>query len=189
MKEILFEIMSRLMRMSKSKKIPLMFMGGLATSVWAEPRATYDVDGVIALEETNLEQFFNEAVKEGFDFDRNQPVKIIQGFPFITLIYPARKRHKVCVDLFLARSGYAKEALSRLEEITFKGLKISVIAPEDLILYKLISGRSRDIDDVREILLTQKGRLKMKYLKKWAARLGVITQLEDEISSLFPDER
>lgn len=162
-------------------------MGGIATSVWAEPRATYDIDGVIALEETNLEQFLNEAVKEGFDFDRNQPVKIISGLPFITLIYPEKKRHKVCVDLFLARSGYAKEALSRREKITFKGLKISVIAPEDLVLYKLISGRSRDIDDVREILLAQKEGLDMEYLKGWAERLGIITQLEDEISSLFPE--
>lgn len=165
------------------KEIPFMFMGGLAISIWGEPRATYDIDGVIKVNKNQLEELLNEFSQKGFRYDTNAPIKIIQSMPFITLIYQFKKR-KIYIDLFLAKSEYEKQALSRRQQINLKDINITLITPEDLILYKLLAGRTRDIDDIREILVMQKETLDMKYLKKWAKKLGVITYLEDELSSL-----
>ncbi|MEW5766992.1 MAG: nucleotidyltransferase [bacterium] len=161
---ILLDVIQNILETLQAKDIAIMFMGGIATSLWAEPRATYDIDGVIEISFDDLEEFFNEVGKKGFTYDKRQPVKSIQGLPFFTLTYPARG-HEIYLDLFMARSRYTKEALSRRRTITFEGIKIPIIAPEDLILYKLISGRSKDLDDVREILWTQKRKLDMKYMK------------------------
>lgn len=160
-----------------------MFMGGLATSVWAEPRATYDIDGVIKINSNIIEDFLKKIQREGFTYDKEDPIKTIQGLPFITLIYPMKK-HSIYVDLFLVRNEYGKEALSRRVEINLWGVKIPVISPEDLILYKFLSGRTKDLDDVRQILLMQHQNLDIEYLKIWAERLGVLIYLEDELSSL-----
>lgn len=180
---ILLDVMVKILKMAQKHEIPIMFMGGLAVSVWAEPRATYDIDGVINLDITDLENFLEELSKEGFSYDKNNSIKFIQNMPFITLIYPLEE-HEIYVDLFLAKSKYAKEALSRKQEVVLSDVTIPVISPEDLILYKILAGRSRDIDDVRQILILQEGKLDMEYMKKWATKLGVITFLNDEIDSL-----
>lgn len=180
---ILLDVMVKILKMTQKHEIPIMFMGGLAVSVWAEPRATYDIDGVINLDITDLENFLEELSKEGFSYDKNNSIKLIQNMPFITLIYPL-EGYEIYVDLFLAKSKYAKESLDRKQEIVLSDVTIPVISPEDLILYKILAGRSRDIDDVRQIFIAQEGKLDMEYMKKWATKLGIITFLNDEIDSL-----
>lgn len=163
----------------QSKDIPFMFMGGMAISVWGNPRATYDIDGVIKVNKNQLNELINEFSQKGFMYDKKAPIKVIQNMPFITL-----KKRKIYIDLFLAKSEYERQALSRRQEVNLKDINITLITPEDLILYKLLSGRTRDIDDIREILVMQKEKIDIRYLKKWAKKLGVITYLEDELSSL-----
>ncbi|MBU1599767.1 hypothetical protein KKG61_06670 [bacterium] len=177
---ILLDVIRNILETFQAKDIPIMLMGGIATSLWAEPRATYDIDGVIEISFDDLEKILCEVRKKGFTYDKKQPVKFIQGLPFLTLTYPS-KGHEIYLDLFIAKSRYTKEALSRRQEITFEEVKIPIIAPEDLILYKLISGRSKDLDDVRGILLAQEGKLDMEYMKRWAKELGLLTQLNDEL--------
>ncbi|MBU1599834.1 nucleotidyltransferase [bacterium] len=177
----LLDTISKILKVTQICEMPIMFMGGIAISVWAEPRATYDVDGVVDI--SDLERFLQGVLQEGFVYDKSMPVKMIQGMSFITLVYPA-DNNKIYVDLFLAKSQYAKVALARRKEIALNTLRIPVIAPEDLILYKLLSGRDRDIEDVREILLVFKDRLDVEYIRKWADELSVLAFLEDELSSL-----
>ena len=180
---ILLNIIVKILKMTQKYEVPLMFMGGIAISVWAEPRATYDIDGVVDIDITDMEGFLHELSKEGFSYDKNNPIKLIQNLPFITLVY-LLEEHEIYVDLFLAKSKYVKESLNRKREMTLSGVTIPIIAPEDSILYKLLAGRSRDMDDVRQILIAQKGKLDMEYMKKWASKLGIITFLNDELSSL-----
>ncbi|MFH1898590.1 MAG: hypothetical protein ABH886_10240 [Candidatus Desantisbacteria bacterium] len=40
------------------------------------------------------------------------------------------------------------------------------------------------MEDIRDILTIHKDTLDMKYLKKWASELGIITFLNDEMVSL-----
>jgi predicted nucleotidyltransferase len=168
---ILLDVIIKILKMTRKHKVPIMLMGGVAVSVWAEPRATYDIDGVINLDRANLEDFLQDLSKEGFSYDKNNPIKLIQNLPFITLIYPLEE-HEIYVDLFLAKSKYAKEALNRKQEVKFSGVTIPIIAPEDAIIYKLLAGRSCDMEDVRQILIAQKGKLDIEYMKKWASQLG-----------------
>jgi len=64
-------------------------------------------------------------------------------------------------------------------------LKIPVISPEDLILYKLLSRRERDMDDIRDILSLQKRNIDINYMKKWAEELGVKAFLEDDLKTIY----
>jgi len=184
--ENLLNVLEKILKVTAKEDVPVMFMGGIAVSLWGQPRATYDIDGVIGISTAEADKFLSEVSKENFSYDRKKPVKIIQGFAFITLVYPI-KSHKIYIDLFLTSDKYQEVALSRRKEIVLSGKKIPVISAEDLILYKLLAGRTKDIEDVREILIAQKGKLNMRYMKKWAKELGVTTFLSDELNSLKYD--
>ncbi|HJT25313.1 MAG TPA: hypothetical protein VJ873_12105, partial [bacterium] len=45
-------------------------------------------------------------------------------------------------------------------------------SPEDLILLKLIPGRTKDLADVEAIVARHGGSLDKKYLRSWAEKIG-----------------
>ena len=155
-------------------------MGGIATSVLAKPRATFDIDGLIAITEEKLKNVLPELRKKGFKFDRRQPLKKIQGLSFLTLYFSPGQ---IYVDLFIALTDFQKEIIRRAKQIKYNKIDLKIISPEDLILVKLQSGREKDIEDTREIVIENKRGLDYRYLKRWARRLGVIAFLEDELRS------
>lgn len=160
----------------KQHKIPFVLIGGITTSIWGRPRATYDIDGIIMVNFKNLPELLKKLKNKGFLYDRKQPVKQIAGLPFLTVKYKG-----IYVDLFLATSPHQKEIIKRAREISINGLKIQVASAEDLIIIKLLSARFRDIEDVKDILREQKDILNRKYLTQWAKELGVYAALQDEI--------
>ncbi len=177
-------IIKKFSKICKKNKIDFMFTGGIAVSVWGNPRATYDIDGIIGISIAETKKFLDMVVKGGFVYDKKTPIKSIQNLSFITLKYPYKKS-KIYVDIFIAKDEYLKESLSRKKEIKFYDTKISIIAPEDLILYKLFSGRNKDIEDIHDILFSQKGKLNIEYMKKWAENLGISYKLKDELKSVY----
>jgi len=80
--------------------------------------------------------------------------------------YPTGKEG-IYIDVFIARGEFAHSVLFRKRKIKVWDLELPLISPEDLILYKLISRRHRDLEDVRDILEAQKGKLDIRHMKKW----------------------
>lgn len=180
-KNILLVVIEELLKVFKKHQINLVLMGGIATSVWAKPRATFDIDGIIAISEERLKELLPELQKRGFKFNQKQPFKKIHDLVFLTLYFPPCKTY---VDLFIARSEFQKEIVKYAREVKYNKINVKVISPEDLILLKLKSGREKDMEDVREIIIENKGKLNYKYLEKWAQNLGVEIFLKDELRSL-----
>ncbi len=54
-------------------------------------------------------------------------------------------------------------------------------SPEDLILFKLLAGRPRDLVDVSDVLFMQ-GQLDVQYMRGGAHKLDVLPQLEQAIA-------
>lgn len=179
--EVLMEVVSKIVTTCDELGIDMVISGGIAVSMMGRPRATYDVDGVIMAEEKKLKELLGKLALEGFKYDRKKPLKAIRGMPFVSLVY---SKHNTFVDLFVARSPFQKQALKRRKIIKLEGISIPLISAEDLILMKLFSGRSRDLEDVRDILIENKNKIDLKYLRKWAKKLGVSVFLEDELESL-----
>lgn len=177
----LLTVFHKLLSAAAGEGVKIVIMGGMAVSAYAPPRTTFDIDGIVEIEEERIEGFLRRLKKAGFSTNEAAPVKVINGLPFITLYYP---RSKVYVDLFLARNEFQKQMMARSWRITVEGLTLEIVSPEDLILVKLLTGRPRDTEDVRQILLENSESLDFGYLRGWARRLGVAVFLEDEIKSL-----
>jgi hypothetical protein len=60
--------------------------------------------------------------------------------------------------------------------------QVSLVTAEDLILFKLIASRPRDLIDVQDIFFTQ-GDLDEAYMRRWATELGVAEKLEEVLAA------
>ena len=78
-------------------------------------------------------------------------------------------------DLVLAETEYQRVALgrARAEVIDPTGEVVRYLAPEDVILHKLIAARPRDLDDIENIL-DAAPELDEAYLTGWAEAWGVL---------------
>ena len=59
--------------------------------------------------------------------------------------------------------------------------------PEDVVIQKLRWGRSKDLDDARDILAVQGPEtLDMDYVQSWCARHGTSARLEEALAGIPP---
>jgi len=141
--------------------------GGLAAALWGEPRYTEDVDFFLFVPERHAFKFLREAAKHGFSVDEDLAIQQIQvsGWARLPLGDAKSPWH---LDLTLGDSPFDKSALARKKREELFGRKVWVASPEDLLIYKLVSWRDRDIMDVHAIMQRQKS-LDQAYLRKWIA--------------------
>ncbi len=80
-------------------------------------------------------------------------------------------------DLIVAGTEYERTAIARSRaEGPDPALPIRVLAPEDVIVFKLIAGRAQDLADV-EAILAAKPILDDAYLESWASAWDVLEPL------------
>ena len=143
-----------------------MLYGGLAAALWGEPRYTEDVDFVIFISERESYKFLRTAAKHGFAVDEDLAIQQTQvsGWARLPLGNEKSSWH---LDLTLGDTPFDKSALKRRKSVTIFDQKVWVISPEDLIIYKLVSARDRDMMDVKAIVKRQRN-LDVPYIRKWA---------------------
>lgn len=164
--------------------IPYAIMGGWAVRLYGLPRPTYDIDFTISLDRDSLPRLYREVAKIGLTV----PDQFLAGWvdsvadmPLVKFrLYVAGKG--IDVDIFLAESEYQRSILDRRRVHDLDGMSISFVSPEDLILLKLIAGRSRDLGDIEDVMLARPD-LEEPYMRKWAAALGVLKQLEETLAA------
>lgn len=74
-------------------------------------------------------------------------------------------------ELFVPWHPFHHRVLDRSPERDLEGRRIRIRAAEDLIVFKKIFDRPKDIGDIKAVLLAQKGRLDLERLKSDAKGL------------------
>lgn len=59
----------------------------------------------------------------------------------------------VDLDLSFAWTQFEHEALTACQKVSYGGIKVPIARAEDLIIYKALAGRPRDIEDAETLLL------------------------------------
>jgi len=162
------EVLRKTIKVLKQTKVRYALTGGIAVDFYGFPRATFDIDVMVELSKENLPRLVSSLQKGGFRVHPSE-VKVMQekGNRFVAHLGPYR------IDFWLARTEAQKEELDRAKMVTILGMRARLIAPEDLIIHKLEAGRGKDYDDVVGVLVRQKGKINMEYLKQRAAALGL----------------
>jgi len=152
----------------KARGIPYMIIGGIGNLVWGEPRMTVDIDITVHISESNERDFIKEA---GSKF------KVLVGNPdeFVkkTRVLPIEITENVRGDIIFTGLEYEKMAIGRAVEVEIsKNIKVRVCTAEDLIIYKAISEREKDWQDIEGILLRSGVLLDKKYLINWLSEFA-----------------
>ena len=157
-----------------------MLTGSVASSLQGEPRASHDIDIVVAI--TTTAPSASTALKAAFpepDFylDELAIREAIATRGMFNLI-DAREGDKVdfwlLTDDAFDRSRFQRRYIERFEDA-----RLPVSCPEDTILMKLrwarmLGGSEKQFVDALRVYEVQHGRLDETYLDEWAARLGVV---------------
>jgi hypothetical protein len=143
-----------------------LFIGGLAVMASGEPRMTRDIDLIIFVPREALPGFLAKASRNGFKTGGRKNLTDVLERGSCTII-----RGSVAIDLILASTDLEDSAWRRRRRRKIFGRMVFVPSPEDMILLKIIPGRPRDIEDVRNIVASTGNKLDRAYIRKWAERL------------------
>lgn len=153
-----------------AQKIKYAVLGGIMVSVYGEPRLTADIDVNIILDRRNIEQFLAAAKKYYFSPASRNTKKIAKEAGVIPLIF---KKGRIAgrFDIIIAENSLEYSGINRARSGKIGAVKVKVISPEDLVLHKITSSRPRDNEDLKGILIRQKGRLDLRYIRSWLAKI------------------
>lgn len=121
--------------------------GAQAVILYGVPRLSADVDVTLALEPDEPERFVEDMTAAGFVLRVSDPefVRRTRVMPFV------HTATGMPLDVVLAASGLEDEFLARAHQTNVQGTMLPVIDPADLIIAKVLAGRSKDIDDARAL--------------------------------------
>ena len=56
---------------------------------------------------------------------------------------------------------------------------IRICSTEDLIIHKAIAGRPQDLSDIESIIMRQRKKLDVKYIRKWLGEFSQLLEAEE----------
>ena len=137
-----------------------MLIGGLAVSLWGEPRSTLDVDVTIWTKPEELERTITEMCSRFRTIPQNPSDFVRQ-----TRVLPVMSSGQVRIDLVFAALPEEERIIGRAQSKIVGGKPVMVISVEDLIFMKLASERPRDVEDARLLTRRFRGTLDRSYLE------------------------
>jgi hypothetical protein len=157
------KLIEKIAKEFEKHKIDYMIIGGQAVLIYGEPRLTKDIDITIG---ANIDKYWDI-----LNIVQNLNLKILPKEPYKfvkdTMVLPLLdEKTGFRIDLIFSSTEYEKEALKRVNKIKIGDTYVNYVSVEDLIIYKIISGRERDIEDLKVILIKNK-KIDEKYILKW----------------------
>lgn len=154
-----------------------MFIGAVPLAAWGQARASTDADFVVSLgllDSWRLDEIMSKA---GFSKVAG-PAQIPQSALIVSNYIYEKGRVPFNVDVFLTTTEWDVNALARRTMVRFGNRRYWISTAEDLLLYKLMAWRKRDVEDAASIVERGGDALDWTYILKWASKLHVKQPLD-----------
>ncbi len=193
----LVELVAWLEELFDRHKIERSYGGAIARNYYAVPRLTRDVDVLVFVSQLGVPPLVRDLVAGGalsLDLDEATGVDVARPLELARVLEDLRRCARVArllcfgirVEVFAAWLPFDHEVLRRAQLRSLDGRKIRVHSPEDLIVYKKVFNRSKDIEDIKAILVAQAQRLDLGRIRD-AARLLLDAAGAEELEQLIRD--
>ncbi len=159
--------------------IPYMVSGSIATSYYAQPRMTRDIDVIVDIGPKDVDRMV-ALFEHDFYCDREALRKAVETRRLVNLIHSATL---VKVDLIVRKdTDYRRTEFARRQAHEVAGSTIWLTSPEDLLLSKLAWARASDSElqlrDARN-LTSSVPDLDWPYIRQWAGELSIRDLVDD----------
>lgn len=149
--------------------------GAIAYNYYAPPRLTQDVDVLTLVPDTKIPELVDEFSSAGCRHlnPESCPLElraVLEDFRSKAHLAAFACRG-IRTELFLPWHPFHYQVLERSPERDLEGRKIRIHAPEDLIVFKKVFDRPKDIGDIKAMLMAQKGKLDIERLMSDARQL------------------
>jgi len=145
-----------------------MIIGGYAALYHGHARFTEDIDIVLGVDIDEFDEIF-KAVGSKFTPRAENPKSFAQK----TNVFPILGRQEdVRVGLIFSFLEFERDAIKRALSTSIKGRKVRIIQAEDLIIYKMVAGRARDLEDVKVLFEKNKNELDLQNINSTLQELS-----------------
>lgn len=142
--------------------VPWMLLGGVAVIASGVARTTLDVDATLSGERTDLDALvatlarhaIEPRLPDALEFARRRQVLLARHAP-----------SGVDVDVSLAWLPFEAQALAASHARQFGAARVRIPRPEDLLVFKLVAARPRDLDDAEKLLLLHATRMDLRRVR------------------------
>jgi hypothetical protein len=154
---------------------PSAVIGGVAVIASGVSRATVDIDATVSAQAVEPErlaaalaqQDILPRIESAVEFARSRHIFLAEHRP-----------SGVPVDISLAWLPFEEEAIAAAEVREFAGVRTRVARPEDLVIYKMVAARPRDLDDIENLLAVHGRAMNLRRVRAVVSDFAAV--LEDE---------
>jgi len=166
-------------------KIPYMIIGGQAVLLYGTPRLTRDIDITLGVDTDSFSSLEKLCLRMNLKILPKNPKNFVKD----TKVLPCEENKlRIRVDFIFSFTLYERLAIERTKEVLMEGYPIKFASCEDVIIHKMLAGRAIDEEDIKNILLKNKNKLNLKYVKSWLSKfnkLGEQKGVLDRFNSLL----
>ena len=171
-------LLARVARSLDSAGVPYMLTGSYASSVHGTPRATQDLDIVIAPTRSQLSELLKLFPDTEYYVSADAALDALaRRGQFNVIDFETGWK----VDLIVVKDrDFSRTEFERRRPLELDGISVYVASPEDVLLAKLewakLGASARQIEDAAGIVRLQGENLDVTYVERWAAVLEVRDQ-------------
>lgn len=156
-------------------EIPYMLTGSFASGIHGQPRASHDIDFVIAPTLGSLHQLLKNLPENDYYISRDAALDAYGRESLFNVVDMATGWK---IDFICRKSrAFSVTEFERRTHQTLDGRSIFVTTAEDALLSKLewasLTGSERQLTDAASIVAIQRDKLDAAYIEKWALHLGL----------------
>jgi len=171
---------------AESNDVEHMAVGAIAAGTYGIPRATKDIDLLVSLDAMRGIHKLIPALEDFIEFEAQAQFDTITwGRRYVGT---SRSAPPFKVELFeMFDDPFVQSEFSRRERrfVPLLNREIWLPTAEDVIVQKIRWGRSKDLDDARDVLAVQGTEtLDMPYIENWCSIHGTSDRLSEIIFSL-----
>ena len=168
--------MKKVVDVLNAADIEYMISGSVVSSLQGEPRATHDIDFLVAIKHESAAKLLDAFGGPDYYLDEASITRAIDGQTMFNLI-DVNTGDKADFWILTAEP-FDKSRFARKYSEDFAGIEIVVSSPEDTILAKLrwakLSGGSeKQFTDALRVYEVQYRKLDLDYLRVWAKKLDI----------------
>lgn len=170
----------------EAEGVDYMLVGSFSSNCYGVVRSTMDADIVVSCPGNVVRRIVSH-LDDRFQLDPQTSFEVVTG---TTRSVVEVRDGSFRIEIFrLSDDDHDQERFRHRRRIGHPtlGRECSIPRAEDVIVTKLRwaqSGRSKDRDDIRDILLVQTGMLDLDEIRQWARRHGTIALLEEILQQI-----
>jgi hypothetical protein len=155
--------------------VPYLIIGGIAVATIGQPRVTGDVDVIAYVPMDKAIALIDAAVAAGFHAatDEREQLQATGTLRF--------SKGQFQLDIILASLPFEDDARARARKHRLFGRLVPLPTPEDLILFKVLAGRDKDLVDAVGVARRHLPTLDRGYLRK---ALEAVCELAEDLTPL-----